>query len=245
MEHLRLTKENLRKEVLDEIVKESKLIHCPYCASELKNAECELNPSLPTVKAYDPNQRWKKCDHCRVIWVIKLRKWENERGDGMVTDSGYSLDLKGYTNCFCRQSVFEYGVLWLDEHHPRSSLPFDSKKSPQEDIQLNYLYPLEEMGHVPMPEEAPHWMLLHKWFIRDKNLQTSNYAAEIKKLTNVTCPFCKVGVLRLIKAEPFYSGGLGSRPSALRHVGDDLEYDCSNEKCDAKFEGRTQWTWID
>lgn len=243
MGHIQLTKENLRQDILDEIIKESRLIHCPNCGEELEKAECELKVGLP--KKYEFDQRWKKCDQCHIIWFIELRKWENERGDGMVTDSGYSLDLRGYNNCYCRQSVFEYSELWLDEKHPRSSLPLDlDRKNQQERIQLNYEYPIDEMGITLMPKELPHWMILHEHFIRGKNLPISEYGAEIKKPTNVICPFCKKGVLQLVKVEPIHSGGPLSF-SSRHHVGNNLEYNCSNEKCDAKFEGKSQWMHID
>ncbi len=114
----------------------------------------------------------------------------------------------------------------------------------QEKITLNYSYKSEEMGHILMLE-LPHWMYLFPSFISEKGLPVSRLFDGIGQLSNVTCPFCKNGVLRLAKIEPIYSGGANPNPSTLHHVGNKLEYDCSNPVCDAIFSGDYRWMWID
>ena len=115
----------------------------------------------------------------------------------------------------------------------------------QDKITFTYSHKPEEMGYVPMPEQLPHWIYLFPSFISEKGLSVSRLFDGIGQLSNVTCPFCKNGVLRLAKIEPIYSGGANPHPSTLHHVGNKLEYDCSNTVCDATFSGNYRWMWID
>lgn len=109
------------------------------------------------------------------------------------------------------------------------------------DIQF---YPLEEMGHLM----APDMVSLFDSFLRDK-LDVSNLDAALAKYekgdTNIGCPLCKNGTLKLVEIEPVYSGGMARVPSTKHHVANNYEYRCSNEECSTLFLGRFQWMWID
>lgn len=113
------------------------------------------------------------------------------------------------------------------------------EKKPQKPV----LFPLEEMG----VEIGKKHIFLWNGFM-PKSLQVCQLDATFfkeAKLTNVTCPYCKKGLLRLEEVKPVYSGGMHPVPPIMRHTGNEYSYICSNQECNAHFFGHYQWMWID
>lgn len=113
----------------------------------------------------------------------------------------------------------------------------------QVEMELSYTYPVEQMGALISPEILPHTVHLSESFLRDK-LRVSGWLDERRLLrkepeevTNIGCPFCRKGSLKLIMVEPVYSGGLSPTPSSMRHVANKYEYVCSTDECDGRFSG--------
>jgi len=120
------------------------------------------------------------------------------------------------------------------------------KKSEQ--IEMNFpdktdTYDVKEMGMLFYPNS----IYLYNSFIRDK-LNPGTLDTELRKegeITNIGCPFCKNGFLKLITVKPRYSGGLGRVARTQHHTGNWYEYVCSNPDCSGKFSGEYTWMWID
>jgi len=108
-------------------------------------------------------------------------------------------------------------------------------------------YPLrvepKEMGVVSGKE-----IFLTNSFLRDKLRAGFTDAGVIQKgnrrLTHIGCPFCRKGILELIKVEPIYGGGLGNPPRRKEHIGNHYEYKCLAD-CGAYFSGDRRWDSVD
>lgn len=65
------------------------------------------------------------------------------------------------------------------------------------------------------------------------------------EVSNIQCPFCKDGCLKLAGIEPVmdreYPYGWGDE---MVHIGDDYLYACTNESCDALFAFEHIWHHI-
>lgn len=108
-----------------------------------------------------------------------------------------------------------------------------------------YRYSAEKMGITI----AHHTIFLFDSLIQKKlrpcSLEIFPTLSEKEKITNIGCPFCEKGFLKLSKIEPKYSGGLGRVSSTQYHVGNNYEWVCSNPECDGKFLGDHTWMYID
>ena len=111
----------------------------------------------------------------------------------------------------------------------------------QAKMDFTHTYPIERMGVLLRPHKMIH---LFELFIREKMGASSldEFSPE-KVITEVGCPFCKKGLLKLTGIEPKYSGGIP--PPMPRHVGNFYKYDCSNQKYGGKFFGTYTWMYID
>ncbi len=118
------------------------------------------------------------------------------------------------------------------------------EKSGQREMKFAYTYDVKEMGKLT----SPNSIYLYNSFIRDK-LNPGILNTEPKKegeITNIGCPFCKNGFLKLSTVKPKYSGGLrGGVAHTLHHTGNWYEYVCSNPNCNGRFAGEYTWMWID
>lgn len=94
---------------------------------------------------------------------------------------------------------------------------------------------IEEMGFLVASESLPHSVSLSSLFLT-KHLGVTRFD-NTSSTTNVGCPFCKEGRLRLINVDPTVSHG--------HHVGNGYSYDCSNGSCDGTFSGSYRWMYID
>jgi hypothetical protein len=119
------------------------------------------------------------------------------------------------------------------------------------------LYKLEEMGRTPF-FKYPYKVILYDIFLQEK-IETGELTCSTgiifpkKKITRVGCPFCEIGLLRLISAVPQYRAGIdpwGYFDSFLNqvfnkdffiHISDDLKYICSNQDCQGTFYGTIHW----
>lgn len=120
------------------------------------------------------------------------------------------------------------------------------KKGKQAGTEITHTYEVKEMG-VLMGERA---IFLFDSFIQEKlgrgsRLDVQFVSREKDKTTKVGCPFCKKGLLKLDGVVPRYSGGPGSTPMIMHHVGNRYEYSCSSAGCGARFSGTYTWMYID
>lgn len=67
--------------------------------------------------------------------------------------------------------------------------------------------------------------------------------SSIGKLSEVFCPFCQRGKLRLKSVKPVHSSGSNSFGTS-HHVGNEYDFDCS-EGCGAMFSGEIIWMFVD
>jgi len=108
-------------------------------------------------------------------------------------------------------------------------------------------YPQAEMGYT-IDAEEPHKVFLHESFLEEKLKASGSNLGGFSggTVTNVGCPFCKKGSLKLEKIQPHYAGNprVGI-PSIMHHVGNSYEFVCSNSKCDGRFSGSYTWMYID
>lgn len=114
----------------------------------------------------------------------------------------------------------------------------------QLEIEFKERHTVEQMGRLI----SPNTIYLFESFMRKKlrlwGLLDTTLSDE-EKTTEVSCPFCQQGFLKLNKVKPEYNGGPGSAPTVKHHVGNRYEYLCSNPKCDGKFLGDYTWMHID
>ena len=104
----------------------------------------------------------------------------------------------------------------------------------QMEFRFPKIFKPKEMGAVA-PPEIGKFISLDSSFISNELIK----GVSPGKNTDVCCPFCKKGYLRLIKVEPIYSSG--SDPYGPKYyVGDSYKYDCS-AGCGARFSGKVQW----
>ena len=81
---------------------------------------------------------------------------------------------------------------------------------------------------------------LSKDFLRDSlRAKISDTEMEIGKLSNVLCPFCEKGVLKLVSIDPDYQMVFPQ----MYHTGNHYVYECS-EECGGLFTGDYSNTWI-
>lgn len=112
-------------------------------------------------------------------------------------------------------------------------------------MELPQLYSIEEMGTThPL---TPKTIYLHPSFVGNKLGGGSLVLLEeVGRGTNIGCPFCREGRLKLAAVTPEYSGGPRSfPPSTMHHVGNKYEYRCSNPECEGRFVGTYIWMHID
>ena len=118
-------------------------------------------------------------------------------------------------------------------------------KEKQGKMDFPYLYDVKEMG---IPGYGGKEIYLFDSFLRDK-LGASQLDADPifrkKDPTQVGCPFCKTGFLKLEMVKPNYSGAPGRVPRELYHSGNSYRYICSNDNCKAIFYGNYRWLYID
>ncbi len=69
--------------------------------------------------------------------------------------------------------------------------------------------------------------------------------ARVGKETEIFCPFCQKGKIRLKEIKPLFSSGSASRCGPRLHVGNNYNLDCSNDECDSSFTGEVTWMYID
>ena len=118
-------------------------------------------------------------------------------------------------------------------------------KYKQLEMEFPKSFKAEEMGRV-----FGRTICLSEEFIREvlkeKGIWETDleFLEEKKKIRNVRCPFCKTGLLKLVKIEPIYEGRT-KKLQAKERVGNRYKYICTNSKCDGKFEGKYQWAHID
>lgn len=116
----------------------------------------------------------------------------------------------------------------------------------QGEMNLPCTHSVGEMGILI----SPHTIYLHRLFLRDK-LQPPIFGVGLgwhqQEITNIGCPFCREGFLKLEEVNPAYSGGPHPDPvpSSMHHIGNRCKYICSNDECDGIFVGIYQWMWID
>ena len=119
-------------------------------------------------------------------------------------------------------------------------------KYEQLEMEFYQFFKAEEMGRV-----FGHTIYLSEKFIREVLKEKGiwkeglEFLDEKKKIRSVHCPFCKKGLLKLVKVEPIYQGGIAKIPQTKQHVGCHYEYVCTNPKCDGVFKGKYQWAYID
>ena len=102
------------------------------------------------------------------------------------------------------------------------------------------------MGSL-MGKDYPHMIYLFSSFIGQELGMGNKFLDErkINTITNVCCPFCDTGSLKLSRVKANYSGGANPLPPTKHHVGNSYEFRCSNEECDARFFGSYTWMHID
>ena len=85
-------------------------------------------------------------------------------------------------------------------------------------------------------------IMLNGSFLEDVLMRTP---LKVGKATEVICPFCKRGNLKLNRIEPQYSGGPSPTPTTLHRTGDTYEFSCSGLDCAGRFSGTYTWMYID
>ena len=106
----------------------------------------------------------------------------------------------------------------------------------QIEMELPYTYSVEEMG----AKIAPNTIHLDESFMRDK-LKVSIFDGSPdrkKETTNIGCPFCNKGFLKLVSA---YHERVSNRSAPTNTQ---YEYTCSNDECDGIFSGLYRWRRI-
>ena len=106
-------------------------------------------------------------------------------------------------------------------------------------------FPAEKMG-IRLGSN-PHHLFMHRGFMG--KIGQLGFPGDLGRqpgdITDVECPFCKEGRLKVLSVQPVYSGGARSVPVTQQHVGNQYAFVCSNDKCDGRFFGTHQWLWID
>lgn len=106
----------------------------------------------------------------------------------------------------------------------------------QIEMEFPYTYPVEEMGI----KIAPNTIYLFESFMRDK-LKVSIFDGSPdwkKETTNIGCPLCNKGFLKLVSAYHEHDS-MRSPPVVTQY-----EYTCSNDECDGTFSGSYRWRRI-
>jgi len=112
----------------------------------------------------------------------------------------------------------------------------------QKEFSFTFVPKREEMGAF---DDERKFVFLSEKFISEKlnPQQTYQNSTPNEPPTNVICPFCREGRLKLKTVEPRYSGGPNNFVSKKDHVGNDYEYGCT--QCEASFKGSVTWMYID
>ena len=104
-------------------------------------------------------------------------------------------------------------------------------------------YPPGNMGILLIPHKM---ISLHESFIQEvlrkgKRLEETNPVfREEEIMTQVGCPFCERGVLKLESIKEILSPESKLAPIGT-HIGNHYKYGCSNPDCEAKFIGDYTW----
>ncbi len=121
--HQTIQKEILQKDILVEIRKNHKLIKCPLCGGELTEPLCTEGIMIPrdrgSYRLYEYD--YKNCNKCKIIWRLDIFNCTDDKDDGTI-NIGHQLSLEGWTNCFCRGSVFGNFVLIEESRGHHSGL---------------------------------------------------------------------------------------------------------------------------
>ncbi|MFC1678459.1 hypothetical protein ACFLZ9_01835 [Patescibacteria group bacterium] len=107
-------------------------------------------------------------------------------------------------------------------------------------------FSIEEMKLMMFEEDPPNMWIqddfvsehLTEWVIRIEKIHTDD--PEELKVSNVRCPFCKQGLIRIINIKPDFSYGAFGRQGPLprsHHTDNNYHFDCTNEDCGARFYG--------
>ncbi|MBU2540105.1 hypothetical protein KJ786_03015 [Patescibacteria group bacterium] len=125
---------------------------------------------------------------------------------------------------------------------PEQHLPKDC--SGQKKIEFPKKFEPHEMGMVsPFGNRSKSIILYKDFLIKELDMGDPCDDRSVGKVTEVFCPFCNKGHIRLTKIEPIFSRGARSYGN-LKHVGNIYEFDCS-ENCGAYFSGSFEWMKID
>jgi len=102
----------------------------------------------------------------------------------------------------------------------------------------HYFCPAEKMGRIVGNKEV----LLSEEFLKTR-LGTSQRDAMdgeiINRTKHIYCPFCRVGLLELVKIDPSRLSTPGSEDQHSLSIR--YEYVCINTHCQAKFSGTCSW----
>ncbi|MBP9771840.1 MAG: hypothetical protein KBD16_02875 [Candidatus Pacebacteria bacterium] len=121
--HPQLDKNALQQDVLEQIKTSQSLRRCPKCSGELGPAMCVAGDRVSAWQNESTSAKrflFQSCSGCLITWSLELFDWEDERGDGMVTDMGRRLTLRAYANCACRTALltevsggryYDYGLI--------------------------------------------------------------------------------------------------------------------------------------
>jgi len=111
----------------------------------------------------------------------------------------------------------------------------------QMEIKFPRTFNPEQMGCV-FPKDCGNKIRLNSSFMK-KELglggMDDNSLFSPGQITEVLCPFCKQGSLKLKRIAPAYSDG-GYGFGTVYHIGNDYEFECS-AGCGADFFGNIQW----
>lgn len=108
----------------------------------------------------------------------------------------------------------------------------------------NGFFEPDKMGMVSPFGNKSRFIIFYEDFLcGELNMGDPCDERSVGKITEIFCPFCKKGHIRLKAVEPILSGrARDSGPK--KRVGNNYEFDCS-ENCGATFSGQTEWMKID
>lgn len=100
---------DLREDVISEIKKNHRILNCPHCGGSLTKS-CSLGIPVSAFMLVhnrlgpNPNDGADGgvCTSCNVVWVIYMRNFTDESGDGGSIFPGHIIFLTGFSNCVHR-----------------------------------------------------------------------------------------------------------------------------------------------